>query len=70
MQMMSQNEGASASDDGLAAHDAQNYCDVVIVDLNNREIPLKVSLRSLIKRALPLWPGCVRGVSLFPNLLI
>jgi len=32
---------ANASDDGTAQ--AQNFCDITIVDLNNREIPIKVS---------------------------
>ena len=72
LQMMSQNEGASASDDGLAAQDAQRFCDVVIVDLNNREIPLKVSTLTFNRaNALCLsGPGVFRARQLSPNLLI
>jgi hypothetical protein len=39
LHMLSQD--AAASDDGNAAQ-AQRFCDIMIVDLNNREIPIKV----------------------------
>lgn len=40
MQMLSQD--ATASDDGAAQ--AQKFCDIIIIDLNNHEIPIKVRL--------------------------
>jgi len=41
MHMLAQE--AAASDDGTAQ--AQKFCDITIVDLNNLEIPIKVSLK-------------------------
>jgi hypothetical protein len=40
MQMLSQD--ATTSDDGAAQ--AQKFCDIIIIDLNNHEIPIKVRL--------------------------
>jgi len=36
-----------AGSDDASVTNAQKICDIVIVDLNNREIPIKVSPRSV-----------------------
>ena len=54
---------ANASDDGTAQ--AQNFCDITIVDLNNREIPIKVSASRKFCLSLPYY--LIRFVAAHPT---
>ena len=45
-----------AGSDDASVTNAQKICDIVIVDLNNREIPIKVSPRELFLALPPFDP--------------